>query len=77
MGHYYRDMFSREAEAQDRLIRRKHALQEQLEHIPLGEFSASDLPALLRVLYSRHHGNPSDEDMERLEQKVTDLVMDP
>ena len=77
MDHNFRDVCSIEAEAQDRLIRRKHALQEQLDHIPLGEFSASDLPALLRVLDSPHQGNPSHKDMERLEQKVTDLAMNP
>ena len=77
MSHYFRDLFPREAEAHDALIQRILDLRGQVERVSLGEFNAGDLPALLRVLDSRHHGDPSDEDMERLERKVNDLAMDP
>ena len=75
MGHNFRDMCPREAEKHDALIRRILDLRNQVERVPLSEFNAGDLPALLRVLDNRQ--NPSHEDMERLEQKVTDLAMDP
>ena len=77
MGHYYRDIFPKEAAARDARSQRIHDLKEQLERTPLGEFNAGDLPAILHLLDRRHHSDPSDEDLERLERKVNDLAMDP
>ena len=76
MGHTYHEVFGTEAAARDASIVRLLALRKELEHIPLAEFSAGDLPSLLRVMTNRY-GDPNTEDMERLEQKVKEFSMTP
>ena len=73
MGHHtYREMFPEESDAQEKRLMRLLALKKQLEHIALSEFNAGDLQSLLRVM-SRTNGDPNDQDMQRLEQKVQNL----
>lgn len=73
MGHYYRELFPREAAEQDARIDRHNKLYKELRGLSLDSFTVGDLPGLLRVMDSLHFGSPSPEHLSNLEQRVSKI----
>ena len=75
MGHTWREIHPTEAEAHDKRVKRILALRKKLENMSLSEFTVDELKPLYKVMGMGHDllDHPSDEDMNRLEQKLLKL----
>lgn len=57
-------------------INRILALQKRLEHMPLSEFTPNDLPALFRIMDHRA-SDPTDKELDQIEQKLDNMMFAP
>lgn len=76
MGHTYRELFSEQVARYDRIINRILALRKRLKHTSLSEFTPDDLPTLLRIMDNRS-SDPTEKELDQIEQKLDDLMSAP
>lgn len=76
MGHTHHEIFSQEAAGYADKINHILALRERLKHTSLSEFTPNDLPALLRIMDHRS-SDPTEEELNRIERKLDDLLCAP
>ena len=74
MGHYWREMCPDGANEHDKKIDRKLKLSEQLKRVPLGEFSAGELGAVMKLFGLAYNSagrlEPNEEDFKILEGRA-------
>ncbi len=71
MGHSWREMDPEGAAADDEFMDQLLRLREKLFSMRLDKFTASDLPAICRVI--EPFGNPTRDDLEILEARLREL----
>lgn len=76
MGHTYREIFPKEATRHNRMINRILALRHKLKHVSLSEFTPDDLPTLFRIMDNRS-SDPTEKELDQIEQKLDDLMSAP
>lgn len=83
MSYIAGEISSEETTDHDRRIDRINALRKRLEHVPSSEFTISELLAVLRIMNERiftfkgRWQDPIDEDLNRIERKLDDLISGP
>lgn len=70
MGHYYADMFPRDAEEHSKLMSRLIKVKEQVDDMPLSAFTVGELESLLRVIRFDINKSAGNIDLERIEKAI-------
>lgn len=74
MGHYWREMDPAGAAEHDRKMDRKSELRKRIKSMSLGEFTISELEAVMRLLGLAYNGagtlEPHEEHLALLEKKI-------